>query len=182
MEEFDEEVVGTPAETIGGADDPHVELRDIVLDVSTNLMSAEPDEFETKLRWGLESVARGVGADRGYVFQNCEGVFECVAEWTADGDARERRRFDPEEFGWLFDRLERFENVVVPRTDELPAGATLRTALRSAGVGAAVIVPVVDSWSLEGFAGVGVRGGDRQWDETEVSLLRTVGDMVGYSL
>ncbi|MFB6123492.1 MAG: sensor histidine kinase [Haloferacaceae archaeon] len=171
-----------PAES---RDVPHyVELRDVVLDTSTNLMSAEPDEFETKLRWGLESVGTEVDVDRGFVFRARNGGFERTDEWTAEGvDSWETRRLDLDDVPWLSERLGRFENAVVPRTDDLPSSAAAtRDLLRSEGTGAAVFVPMVNDWSLDGFVGFDVVGAGRRWDDTAVDLLRTVGDMIGHSI
>ncbi|MDQ2054189.1 HAMP domain-containing sensor histidine kinase [Halobellus sp. H-GB7] len=159
-----------------------IELYDLILDISTSLMSAEPDELETKLRWGLESVGRHIGADRGYVFQAQNGGFERTTGWTDEGVVPwSAQRLDLEEFEWLHRRLERFDNTVV-RTNELPRGTHLYELLSSEGVASAVFLPMVDNWSLEGFVGFDVVESNRQWDDTEVNLLRTVADMITHSL
>jgi len=158
------------------------ELYDLILDISTSLMSAEPDELETKLRWGLESVGTHIGADRGYVFQSQNGGFESTTEWTdEDVVPWTAQRLDLEEFAWLHRRLERFDNTVV-RAKDLPRDAHLRELLSSEGVASAVFLPMVDNWSLEGFVGFDVAEPHRQWDDAEVSLLRTVADMITHSL
>ncbi|RLM57241.1 sensor histidine kinase [Halobellus sp. Atlit-31R] len=159
-----------------------IELYDLILDTSTSLMSAEPDELETKLRWGLESIASHVGADRGYIYQARDDCFELTAQWTDDGVApRDVHRLDLAEFEWLNEQLERFENTVV-RTSELPERARLRELLSAEHVESAVFLPMVDNWSLEGFVGFDVVDSRQQWADTEVSLLRTVADMITHSL
>jgi len=159
-----------------------IELYDLILDISTSLMSAEPDELETKLRWGLESVGTHIGADRGYVFQAQNGGFERTTEWTGEGVVPwSAQRLDHDEFEWLHRRLERFDNTVV-RTSELPRGTHLCELLSSEGVASAVFLPMVDNWSLEGFVGFDVVEPHRQWDDTKVNLLRTVADMITHSL
>jgi signal transduction histidine kinase len=186
MDEFDGARFGPrhpPAGQSGTEDvDPHVGFRDIVLDTSTSLMSAKPDEFETKLRWGLENVGKAADVDRGYVFRANEDVFELTDEWTAPGvDSKDTRRVDMSEFVWLADRLERFENVVVSRTADLDPKTRFREMLGSEGVGGAVVVPMVSDWSLEGFVGFEVMGSTRSWTSTEVGLLRTTSDMISHS-
>ncbi|MFB6091867.1 MAG: sensor histidine kinase [Haloquadratum sp.] len=159
-----------------------IQLYDIVLDTSTSLMSAEPDEFETKLRWVLQSVGTHVGADRAYVFYGRNGAFERTSGWAGDGFGQwDTRRIELEAFAWLRERLEQFENVVVQRPD-LPETARLRELLQDEGVGAAVFLPMVDDWSLEGFVGFDTAAADLPWSDTEVDLLRTVADMVCHSM
>ena len=187
MDEIDEALVGprhAPPSSPGSGDvDRHIGLRDVVLDVSTTLMSAKPDEFGMKLRWGLENVGRSVEADRGYVFRAEEDGFTLTDEWTADSvEERNIRRIDPAECTWLADRLERFENVVVSRTAELPSGARFGELLQSEDVGSAVVLPMVADWSLQGFVGFEMVGSTQAWTDTEVGLLRTTSDMMGHSL
>ena len=160
----------------------HARLRSAVLDISTTLMTAEPDEFETKLRWSLSSVGGQIGADRGYIFRLEDDAFTLTTEWTADGiDPREIRRLDPDEHAWLFGRLEGFENVAVADPTDLPSGAATREFLGADGVRSAVLLPMVDSWSLVGVVGFEVAEAPHQWPASEVDVLRTAADIVAHS-
>jgi two-component system OmpR family sensor kinase len=162
-------------------DGHHATLRSIVLDVSTTLMSAEPDELDTKIEWSLGTVGEHIGADRGYTVESRGDAFSVTAEWTADDiDPRQSRHFDLDAHEWLVDRLEGFENVPVPAVGELPAGPT-RRHLRDAGVQSAVFLPMVDSWSLVGFVGFETLTADPKWRGPEVSTLRTAADVVTHS-
>ena len=158
-------------------------LYDIALDASTSLMSAEPDEFETKLRWGLESVGSHVDADRGYVFQSRNERFERTAGWTDEEvDPWDVQHLALDGFEWLGGRLRQFENAVVPRVRDLPTTSALREALRAEEVESAVFLPMVEDWSLQGFVGFDLAESTRQWDEAEVDILRSVADMIAHSL
>ena len=161
----------------------HATLRTIVLDISTSLMRAEPDEFETKLQWGLETVGDHVGADRGYVFRQRGQTFALETEWTADGvDPRRLRRIDLDDHDRLRDRLESFENVTVSVSDDDADAAATREFLRPDGAGSAVLLPMVDGWSLVGFVGFDVPDADRSWGDREVATLRTAADIVTHSI
>ena len=161
----------------------HATLRTIVLDISTSLMRAEPDEFETKLQWGLETVGDHVGADRGYVFRQRGQTFALETEWTADGvDPRRLRRIDLDDHDRLRDRLESFENVTVSVSDDDADAAATREFLRPDGAGSAVLLPMVDGWSLVGFVGFDVPDADRSWGDREVTTLRTAADIVTHSI
>ena len=160
----------------------HARLRSTVLDISTTLMTAEPDEFETKLRWSLSSVGEQVGADRGCIFQLEEDTFTLTTEWTADGiESRDIQRLDPDEYEWLFGRLEGFENVTVADPRDIPSGAAAREFLRADGAQSAVMLPMVDSWSLVGVVGFEVAETTHQWQASEVDVLRTAADIVAHS-
>ena len=185
MDRLPETVAGDPSGADGAAPDRtdayHARLRTIVLDVSTSLMRAEPDEFDTKLRWALETVGTHVGADRGYVFRDRGEAFAITTEWTADDtDPRDLRRVDPDDHGRLRDRLEAFENVTV--SGRGPDDAAALEFLRTDGVGSAVLLPMVDGWSLVGFVGFDAPAPDRGWDDQEVTTLRTAADIVTHSV
>ena len=146
-------------------------------------MGAEPDEFGTKLRWSVGTIAEHVGADRGCVFRLQDGEFTLTTEWTADGvDPRSVSHLDTAAYGWLSGRLEAFENVAVSDPADVPSGAAAREFLRDDGVRSAVILPMIDDWSLVGFVGFDVVGSRRRWGDSEVSVLRTAADVIAHSV
>jgi len=186
MDCLPETVPGDRSDADGGdpvrTDAYHARLRTIVLDVSTSLMRAEPDEFETKLRWALETIGTHVDADRGYVFREQGAEFAVATEWTADGtDPRELRRVDLDDHDRLRDQLEAFANATVSAGDGAAAAAT-QGFLRGDGTGSAVLLPMVDGWSLVGFVGFDAPAPDRTWDDQEVTILRTAADIVTHSV
>ncbi|MFC4359406.1 response regulator [Halobium salinum] len=163
-------------------------LEDRVLGASTMLMSAAPDEVDTKIEWTLATVAEFVGADRCRVLQYDadHAVFDPTHQWTAAGVEPRGLSIDahPEgALGWLVSRLERFENVRVERTADLPAeAAPLRDRCAEAGIGSFLVVPLVSEWELVGALAFEVTDADRAWHDHEVYTLRRLADMVAHTL
>ncbi|MFB6251048.1 MAG: sensor histidine kinase [Halobellus sp.] len=187
MDRFPEHAVEPALSSDGGVgtqgDSHRIQLYNIVLDTSRSLMSAEPDEFDAKLHWVLESVGTHIDADRGGVFRSTADGYERLASWSADGvDPMTRRRADLDSLEWLRSRLEQFDNVPIDRRNDIPPTAALRNRFREADIGAAVVLPIVDDWTLGGFVVFDVLDASREWSNTEVELLRTVADMIGHSL
>ncbi|MFC7136740.1 GAF domain-containing protein [Halobaculum litoreum] len=170
----------------------HADLQALVLDASTTLISANPDELDTKLRWTLSSVATGLDAEFAAVYGDVaagddgagdgpDGAeFELVNSWSRDGgDAAAADR--EAGVGPLVARV-RDEGVVrLPRLsdDEAPPECA---RLREAGVESVLAVPVVMDWELWGvlaFAGPRPR---HRWDDHEVVLVRSLADMIADSL
>jgi len=172
----------------------HVDLQALVIDASTTLLSANPDELHTKLTWTLRSVATGLGAEYA-------GVHE-----VADGDEQRDRGAGSE----AFERRYAWHRDGIDTEEPLPAavGALVREglsrvegsdAVRLAGSnptvggepsasdtndpdGAALAVPIVREYELWGalvFAGRSDRG---RWADHEVVLVRSLADMVAASL
>ncbi|AUV82083.1 two-component system sensor histidine kinase/response regulator [Salinigranum rubrum] len=174
---------GTPSGTDGVDRQYLVEFQNVVLDASASLMSAERDEIATKVRWTLQSVGEFTGVDRCYVF-GTDGAdpLRLSHEWSRDGvappraDVVERHGFDSP----LVDRLDRFENVHVPDTADLPNRPLARALFTERGT--AVVVPLVSNWQFRGFVGFETTDGAREWSETEISVLRTVADTIAHTL
>ncbi|QLG29146.1 GAF domain-containing sensor histidine kinase [Halorarum halophilum] len=159
-----------------------VPLHELVLDASTSLMSAELDEVDAKLDWTLAVFSEALGADRSYVFQRTGDGFALTHGWRADGVvAPWRKRLHPEEFAWLHDRLDRFENVAVRTADLGDDEEATRRTFRETGVESMVAVPLVADWRFEGYLAFDTVEEPRRWTEEELSRLRTVGDVVAHS-
>jgi PAS domain S-box-containing protein len=159
-------------------------LKDVVLDTSTTLMSAEPDEIGTKVHWTLQSLGEFVEADRCVVYRYDPDadVLRKTNEWTAPEASPQTTAISGEDCSWLVDSLCRFENVCVRDREMLPPeAANVTETLDVPSDGSFVVVPMVSNWSLAG-AVTFVAGGKRSWPDKEVSLLRTAADMLSHTL
>jgi signal transduction histidine kinase len=173
-------------------------LKDVVLDSSNSLMSAAPDEFDTKVRWILESIAEHIDADRGYVYRAHEETHELLYAWSSDErphDITETLPASVEATGPLFESLAEFESVHAPRLQSIGpddsgvrngSGWQSETALGAALVGAdvrsLVAVPMVVDWELHGCLAFDTVAREADWDAPTVHTLQTAGDMLAHSL
>jgi len=165
-------------------------LQDVVLDSSRTLMSAHPDEFDTKLSWTLGSVGEAFGADRCGTYQVESGgdgsTLVLTHEWTADGTSGHdegTRVLGGEALPWLFERLQGFQIARASPTRALPGEATaLRASLEAAGVRSALYVPLVSNWSLLGAVSFEAVAGSVAFDDERTRLAKTFGDMVGHAI
>jgi PAS domain S-box-containing protein len=159
-------------------------LKDVVLDTSTTLMSAEPDEIGTKVHWTLQSLGEFVEANRCVVYRYDADVdvLRKTNEWTAPGASPQTAAISGEDSAWLVEGLSRFEDVCVRDRQTLPAEAAgVTETLDVPEGGSFVAVPMVSNWSLAG-AVTFVAGDQRSWPDKEVSILRTAADMLSHTL
>ena len=165
-------------------------LQDVVLDSSRTLMSAHPDEFDTKLSWTLGSVGEAFGADRCGTYQVEAGSdgssLTLTHEWTAegtDGHGDAARSLTAEAFPWLFEQLQGFQIARASPTQALPDEASaLRAMLEDSDVRSAVYVPMVSNWSLLGAVSFEAVAGPGAFDDEKTRLAKTFGDMVGHAV
>ncbi len=163
-------------------------LTDVVLDTSTTLMSAEPDEIDTKLCWTLANVGEALGADRAYVLQfDAEReVLERTHEWTTNGVDSGIEVLPAglrDEYDWFITQLERFQNVFVDDVDDLPSDASaVQGVLTVHDVRSFAAIPIVVDWTLLGAVGFDAVRTEPGWRSNEIHILRTVGDMIAHTL
>lgn len=165
-------------------------LEDVVLDSSRTLMSAQPDEFETKLTWTLGSVGEAFGADRcsAYLLERESNTpaLSLTHEWTADdleSHTEAARSLDEETYPWLFERLRSFQNAEATPVVDLPEAATAtRELLQDEDVESAVVLPLVSDWTLLGAVSFEAIGPRISFTDRRVNLARTFSDMVGHAL
>ncbi|SEL69958.1 response regulator [Haloferax larsenii] len=161
-------------------------LKDAVLDTSTSLMSAEADEIGTKIEWTLQTVGEVSDLARCSVFlyDDETNVAVQMHDWQDDGcQVNHPTRVALDDADWLVERLNRFENIRLHNTSDLPPGASnTKEMLETADTGGFVAVPMVSKWTLIGFIVFDVTDEGRSWTDTEVDLLRSVGDNVAHTL
>ncbi|WP_411963634.1 response regulator [Haloferax sp. YSMS24] len=160
-------------------------LKDAVLDTSTSLMGAEADEIGTKIEWTLQTVGEVTDLDRCsvYLYDDETNVAARMHDWQGGHYTDHPDRISLEDARWLVERLHRFENACLHSVSDLPPEASdTKRFLGTVETGGFVTVPMVSKWSLVGFVVFDVVGEGRSWTDTEVDLLRSVGNNITHTL
>ncbi|WP_280588007.1 ATP-binding protein [Halorubrum sp. Boch-26] len=167
------------------------QLREVLLDAGTTLMSTRSDEVGTKIAWTMENVGQQVAVDRIVCYLEDEGAFEPAYHWASgecDPAPRSFSEFpDP-------DGLSTFENVARPPIASEKSGGMHADADgvmpaddRALPIGgtdtrpATVHVPLVTDWELSGVLAFETDD-PRAWTEEEVSAYRTFGDLIAHTI
>ncbi|RDI70289.1 hybrid sensor histidine kinase/response regulator [Halopelagius longus] len=162
----------------------HAKLKDVVLDTSTTLMSAELDEIETKIHWTLQSIGEFLDVDRCTVSRydaDVDGLRK-TNEWTAPDADGQPASVTADDCEWIIERLRQFEDARSRDGAMLPPDASgLPAAFDLPDDAAFVAVPMVSNWSLSGAVTL-VSEDARSWPNEEVSLLRTAADMLSHTM
>ncbi|ELZ34421.1 pas domain s-box [Halogeometricum pallidum JCM 14848] len=156
-------------------------LKDLILDTSTTLMSAEVDEIGTKIHWTLQSLGEFADVDAAviYSYDADTDALQKSHEWTADGASPRPTAVRSNDCEWLLDRLCRFENVRAPDAGAVPSCPVDSLSLPDDG--SLLALPMVSNWSLVG-ALMFVSTESRRWPDKDVSLFGTAADMLSYTL
>jgi signal transduction histidine kinase len=148
------------------------ELDEPILEVAGLLMSAAPDEVDTRIEWGLETVGTAFGAERCVLYDVGETALSVTHEW-AESAPLDHESVPSGEFPGFESSLARFDPFV--------ASADPSAVERLGYRGSFVAIPVVIDWDLEWvLAFGGVPGGSPP--ESALTRLGTFGDLIGHTL
>jgi PAS domain S-box-containing protein len=167
----------------------HVEFERLLLEISTRMINIPTSAIDDAISDTLREICRFAGVDGGYVFlRSADGrSVSLTHSWhtgrlnyqleTLQGLPLDGSR-------WTVQRLiEERQPLVVSRLDELPPEAAPERELnQAAGVEAYVSVPLVYGDEVVGTFGFDVAEGPRTWTDTELSLLKMVGQIISNAL
>jgi len=160
-------------------------LDDLVMAVSTELLGRGPDELAPTIRSALGRLAAAVRADRAYVLKlSVEGrsLGDAFEEWWAEGveqRATAVTELPHEAQRFWFRSLRANEVVRLDDVEELDGRAPeAAAALRADGVRSILFVPLMAQANAVGFIGFEGRRHNIAWDDTTVSRMRIVGELV----
>ena len=159
-------------ERIDAVCDVEPDLDEPVLELAELLMSAAPDEVDTRVEWGLRSVGEKLDATRCVLYDCRDGSLERTHEWAAS-EPLSHDTVPTEAFPGFESSLERFDSfeTVVDGS----AAATL-----GYDRGPFLAIPVVIEWELEWVLTVG--GLPSPVTEPTRTRLGTFGDLLGHTI
>lgn len=131
----------------------------------------------------LEDIGKLTGADRAFLAQlviddrGCE-VLKCLSVWSVDGFVEDDWEFRLDEVGapHQIDSLKMGEAVFF-LTKNLPE--PYRQFYERRGVKSVLAVPVIVESRLWGFLGFCARSKEHFWDETDITILKVAGSLLG---
>ncbi|WP_411358818.1 GGDEF domain-containing protein [Pseudidiomarina salilacus] len=156
----------------------------LILDISTNLINAAPDEAASHIEQALAALGSGGRKDRCYVFlfdetyQTMSNTHEWVA---ADVSAHKDDLQDVpiNAMPWFFEVMLRDGKLLVDDVSQLPAEtAGFKAELERENIGAMMAVGMYLEAKLIGFVGCDLVQRKTHWQNEDVRQMRLVADMI----
>ncbi|MFQ5977878.1 MAG: PAS domain S-box protein [Candidatus Heimdallarchaeota archaeon] len=158
-----------------------LEFEGLIANIAAEFISLSAEDIDYGITRALQSIAEFAGAVRSSLFLYSKDLKSITNthEWCAnpqDSQIELLQAIPSEAFGYYWTMLQRLENVVVNRLDDLPADATdERDWIKTHGFRPACFIPIISEGLLYGTVGVyGKIGEERDWPEEFVSLLKMV--------
>ena len=151
--------------------------------VSTTLVNVSAANMDATVNEVLAAVGHLMVADRCYLFQVAAdlSVAGNTHEWCASGiraQICDLQNLPSATFQWMLARLRDGEPLSIPHVADIPPEAEAERQLMERGqVQSLMLVPIRHSGQLTGFIGCDAVRGERYWADTDVRLLRIVGEL-----
>jgi PAS domain S-box-containing protein len=161
-----------------------LQFEQIISTISRDFINQPKENLDQTINRALAAIGTFSKADRSYLFLLSEdgSLMSNTHEWCATGIMPQISRLQnmqTEESAWTFEQLRNFETITLNSLDDLPDYATTeREVLSSQDIRSMVLVPMTYEDSLRGFLGFDSIREEKQWSEGDITLLRTVGDII----
>ncbi|MBD2040450.1 PAS domain S-box protein [Microcoleus sp. FACHB-672] len=165
-----------------------IEFEQLLTTLSTNFINLAPDEMDTGINHALEVIGTFAGVDRSYIFQFKDDKIHLdnTHEWCAAGIQSQISALQEVPIAalpWLMTKLRQFENIYIPRVNDLPAEATAeKEHLLEQSIQSLIAVPMVCGRSLMGFVGFDSVVSEKTWPQESIALLKMVAEMLANAL
>jgi PAS domain S-box-containing protein len=160
-----------------------VEFERLITALSANFINLALDNIDDGINHALQTTGEFTGVDRSYVFLFSEDgtKMDNTHEWCSKGiepQIDNLKGLSVEDFPWWMDKLNRFENIHIPRVADLPPGAsTVKEILQPQGIQSLIVVPMIYGGSLVGYIGFDSVRTEKRWSEESIALLIIVGEI-----
>ncbi|HWR89926.1 MAG TPA: PAS domain S-box protein, partial [Dissulfurispiraceae bacterium] len=160
-----------------------VEMERIISSISTGFLRSPMEDIDQTINEALEKIGRFADVDRTYVFLfSRDGTtMDNTHEWCAEGIGPQignLKNLPVEPFPWLIQRLRAFETIHIPGVAELPEEARPeRDVLSAQDILSLVLVPMTYGQDLIGYLGFDSVRTEKYWDDDDIGLLRTIGEI-----
>ncbi len=164
------------------------ELERIIVDISTQFISAPIDDLDRAIEDALGTVGTFVDADRSYVFLvDAEAqTTSNTHEWCDEGISSHQPALQDIPYSampWFIEKMHREESLVTPWVPDLPTEASgLQEILEDGNIQSLVVLPMTRGDTLVGFIGFDAVQEQRDWDPETVTILRVLGDAIASAL
>ncbi len=165
-----------------------VELERLVASISQGFIHCGADAMEFQIEVTLELLGSFVGAERSVLMQVGEGgnTFHISHEWCAAGAAPLRDHIPSltaSKYPWGQRRLMGGDVICIDSAEELPTEAAAEyRLLATIGICALLLVPLVSESHTVGCIGFNRNDSERSWAVADITLLRTVADIIANAL
>ena len=155
-----------------------------LLQLSIQLTSIHGSEISAAINLAIKRVGSFLAADRAYIFEfnQSRSTVSNTYEWCAEGinpEIGNLQNILANASSQMIAPLLRHENIIIPSVKALPDEREEdRNSLEMQGIQSLIVIPILHENSLFGFVGLDSVMREREFDVTEVTMLRVWSTML----
>ncbi len=166
----------------------HQKIEEALTSMSTHTISINSADLDPEINYILKQIVEFEKIDRGYVFQldNGTDMLSNTHEWCGPGiepQIEYLKNIPANSYPWLMRKLEKLQEVYIPKVSELPVEAQAeRDILEAQAIQSLLVIPLTMHNRLIGFLGFESTVKERVWSSDSILLLKMVGDLLSNTL
>lgn len=154
----------------------------LISNISSSFINSGFKNIDEEICKALEKLAQFIGAERVVIFALAEeGEFVVKThEWHAEGIVSHIKINEKiPAFKLVSKQLENLKVVSIIDVQQIPDENTkLRDTLKEIGILSVAMVPLLYKGTLRGFISIDSQNEKKEWEESTVSLLKLIGEMI----
>jgi PAS domain S-box-containing protein len=162
-----------------------LQLELIISEISNDFVHLKSEYLDQSVNRALHKIGSFANVDRSYIFLFTEDGLFCnnTHEWCNEGiepQIENLQEVPLEYMPWWMDKLGRFETIHIPLVADLPTEAqSEKEILDNQDIKSLLVIPLLTSEGLIGFLGFDSVAEVKKWQDADILLLNTVGEILG---
>jgi PAS domain S-box-containing protein len=161
-----------------------LKLELIISEISNDFVHLKKEYLDLSVNRALQKIGSFAGVDRSYIFMFTDDGLFCnnTHEWCREGiepQIENLKDVPLDLMPWWMNKLQNFETIHIPLVANLPPEAQAeKEILEAQDIKSLLVIPLLTANSLIGFLGFDSVGIVKDWQNQDVLLLTTLGEII----
>ena len=162
-----------------------LELEKILSKISNDFVHIKAENINNVIDNALKSIGKFASVDRSYLFLFKDDMLFCdnTNEWCNEGiepQIDNLKDIPTEVIPWWMVKLRAFETIHIPAVADLPPeAASEKEILEVQDIKSVLVIPLLSGKDLIGFLGFDSVMSFKNWDNNDIAILKTIGEIMG---
>lgn len=162
-----------------------LKLELIISEISNDFVHLRKEYLDLSVNRALHKIGNFAGVDRSYIFLFTDDGLFCnnTHEWCQSGiepQIENLQGIPVDAMPWWMDKLGKFETIHIPLVADLPPEAqSEKEILEAQDIKSLLVIPLLTSDGLIGFLGFDSVAEVKRWQNEDILLLNTLGEILG---
>ena len=163
-------------------------IESLVAEISSDFAGIFQGNWDEAIYNTLEKIGRFSEINRSYVFvlRHNDTIMNNTHEWCSEGinpEIENLQNLPTSIFPWWMKKLNKHEHIFIKNTQNMPPEASSeKEILQSQNITSLLVVPIHFRNKLLGFMGFDSVHNEKHWQEADIHLLKTVGNIIANAI